>query len=242
LILSIVTGTRNRPQDFARLMVSIEAHTSVDHEVIVADASEDPLYTDDLAENVVVLRERPPLGYSRGYNAAFRRARGTWVIWLNDDVEVLPGYADAAIHFMETHSAIGLGALYYREGFRDFAVHSYFGMLYANFGILEWNFGDAIGWFDEDLPMYGTDNALAFKVLLAGKGIAAIPQARIIHYATQDIHRRENSEPGKRLQDAETLITKYGPLMTEMREVNARMSIPCSAAVDQTPEWMLAQF
>ena len=238
MILSIVTGTLNRPHDFGRLMRSILAHTSVNYEVIVADASDDPLYTDDLPDNVIVIPERPRLGHTRGYNAAFRQARGTWVIWLNDDVEVLPGYADAAIRFMETHSGIGLGALYYREGFRDFLVHSYFGMLYANFGILNREFGNQIRWFDEDLPMYGTDNALAFKVLLAGKGIAAIPHARIIHYATQDIHRMEHNEWMQRVRDAETLMAKYGPRMKEMRAVYAKMSIDASDAVDQSPEWM----
>jgi GT2 family glycosyltransferase len=225
-LLSLVTGTRNREFDFRRLVNSIAAHTRVPWELIVSDASDEPIET---VPNVQIIPERPRLGCTRGYNVAFRQASGKYVLWLNDDCEVMPGYATAAIAFMESHPEIGLGALYYAdEGTREsWHVNTcMFGMLYANFGILSRELGDQVGWFDDELTMYGNDNSLAYRVLLAGKGIAPIPEARILHHSTRDQHRIENNDYAYRHQQADLLRAKYGPRLAEMREVYERTLVP----------------
>lgn len=217
-VLSLVTGTRNRPDEFRRLVHSIQERTSVSWELIVGDASDDPIT--ESYPHVIMLPENPRLGCTKGYNRAFKETRGKWVIWLNDDAEVQPGYAEAAIRFMETHPQIGLGALYYSDTLTREGYHvntCCYGMVYANFGILSRELGEQVGWFDEILPMYGNDNSLAFRVLLAGKGIAGIPDARIIHHSEDDLCRRQNNN--NREQDSYTLKNKYGPHLKQMREV-----------------------
>lgn len=229
-ILSLITGTRNRPADFRRLVDSIEKHTTVEWELVASDASDSPIEneavaTDETWPKIRIIPERPRLGCTKGYNRAFRRARGTWCLWLNDDCEVMPGYAEAAINFMETHPEIGLGALYYADaGTREsFHINKCgFNMEYANFGILRRELGNQIGWMDDELSMYGNDNSLAYRVLLAGKGIAGIADAKIFHHATQDKHRVENNEYEYRQQQAEILRAKYGPHLAAMREVYDR--------------------
>lgn len=237
--LSIITGARNRPEGLQRLADSIFQHTTVDYELIIADASDIPLavWKPEVAE-VRIISEYPRLGYSKGYNGAIATAKGKWILWLNDDTEVVPGYDVAAIRFMQSHPDIGLGALYYREGSRDFHVNSYFEMCYANFGIMDREFFNQIGGFPEQLPMYGSDNAIAFEVLLAGKGIAGIPDAKIIHHATDDESRRENNDYQQRCRDAELLATKYGPHMDEMKATYARLGCEASGLNDQTPAWL----
>lgn len=235
--LSIITGTLNRHEEFRRLLRSIINNTAVPWELIVSDASDVPVDVPCLP-NVTVIREVPRLGCTRGYNAAFRQARGTWVLWLNDDCEVLPGYADAAISFMEAHPAIGLGALYYKEGAGDFHVSAYFSMEYANFGILRREFLGQIGFFDDAFVMYGADNALSLSVLLSGKGVTGIPDARIIHYATPDSHRSEHNDYERRCHDADLLATKFGPFMEEIKATYARLGCESNGLNDQTPAWL----
>ena len=46
--------------------------------------------------------------------------------------------------------------------------------------------GNKIGWMDEIVKMYGNDNSIAFRTLLAGKGIVSIPGARIWHHVILD--------------------------------------------------------
>lgn len=218
--VSFVTGTRNRPEPFRRLVESLKAHGGDSWELIVGDAGDEPLSLDDLPKNVIVLPERPRLGMTRGYNLAFAEASGQWVIWLNDDCAIEPACVDNAIRFMEEHPAIGLGALYYRDLLARKWYHvntCCYGMTYANFGILRRDLGNEIGWFDEAIPMYGSDNSIAYRVLLAGKGIAGIPEARVVHFSEDDDCRRQNNN--NREQDAYTLKNKYGPYLAQMRQV-----------------------
>lgn len=214
-VLSLVTGTLNRPESFRRMLDCIEEHTSVPWELVVSDASDESFaYTSGLPEHVVVLRELPRAGCVLGYNRAFRQARGTWVIYLNDDAEVERDYATRAIQFMEQHPEVGLGALAYRDHAITYRVNSAWKMIYANFGILRRELGDRLGWFDEDLTMYGNDNSLTFRVLLAGLGVAAIPDARIFHNVVMDEVKQSNQK--YRRTDGHTLTRKYEHLKPQM--------------------------
>jgi GT2 family glycosyltransferase len=229
-VLSLITGTRNRPMDFRRLVDSIERHTPMEWELVVSDASDspieqEPVATDSTWPRIRVIPERPPLGCTAGYNRAFRQARGEWVLWLNDDCEVMPGYAENAIRFMEANREVGLGALYYADAGTGEGWHvnrCAFGMLYANFGVLKRELGNRIGWFDDDLKMYGNDNSLTYRVLLAGKGVAGIPEARIFHHSTRDRQRAVNNDYEFRHQQADLLKAKYGPHLAEMRAIYER--------------------
>lgn len=224
-LLSIVTGTRNRLTDLCRLLRSLQTcSASADWELIVSDASDVQLNADAVyilaAYGVRIIREQPRLGCTKGYNAAFKKATGKWVIWLNDDCEVLPGYDVNAIRFMESNPAIGLGALYYSEPGLPYHINQCcYGMDYANFGIILRSLGEQVGWFDEDIVMYGNDNSLAYRVMLAGAGIAGIPDARVFHHSTKDHHRLENNNQAFRVEQAELLKSKYGPRVAEMKAV-----------------------
>ncbi len=208
-VLSIVTGTRNRPAGLQRLLESIQRYTDVPWELIIADASDVAISSDGFPSNIRVIPERPRLGMSRGYNAAFAQAVGKFVLWLNDDCEVTPRYASAAVRFMEAHPQIGLGALHYSENGGEFHVNSNWGCTYANFGILPKWLGDNVGYFDGDIEMYGSDNSLCFKVLLSGSGVADIPDSRVLHHSVHDALRVENQQ--NRLRDNHTLTTRYIP-------------------------------
>lgn len=240
LVLSLVTGTRNRLDSLMRLVCSIQSHTKVNWELIIADASDEPIpFVDE--PGITILPERPRVGVSKGYNRAFAQAKGKYVLWLNDDAEVLPGYDVEAVRFMELNSNIGLGALYYQEGGSDFRVNSYLGMTYANFGIMKREFGNSIGWFDEEFPMYGSDNALAFRTLLADKGVAGIPNARLIHHAVADRHREENNLSVDRWHDVELLMAKYGDKIQYMRGIFRSMN-PSATGYDHTPDSIARRF
>ena len=215
-LLSIITGTLDRPQSFSRMLASIEKHTKLPWELIVSDASRIPIECS--SESVRIIREEPRLGFTKGYNQAFQQARGRYVMWLNDDAEVMKGYDEAAVSFMSHNPDVGLGAFFYRDeatGSLSYRLSSYWGMIYANFGIISKKLGDKIGWFDEHLVMYGSDNAFTFKVLLAGYGVAGMPGAFIRHHRVLDSHRVKNEE--LKVQDGKRLMEIYGRLRPKMQ-------------------------
>lgn len=227
-ILSLVTGTLNRRESFRRLYETIASRTNVPWEMIVSDASDSP-YPDQYPENVVFLPERPRVCCVHGYNMAFARARGRWVIWLNDDAEVMPGYATNSIEFMEKHSDVGLGALYYAEQVLPYQINYYNGMPYANFGIIRRELGDHLCWFDDVVKMYGNDNSLTFKVLLEGYGVVGIPNARVWHHRVMDKYKIDNQQ--LRNSDSRKLMAKYGQVIPHMQAVSRRFDHLQSPAI-----------
>lgn len=221
--LSIVLGHLDRPEYFHKLHETIKAYTNgIDWEIVVSDASYDrPLDPLKYPENVVILEERPRLGHSRGYNMAFRATKGKWVVWLNDDCEVTPDWASEAIGFMERNPWVGMGALYYCIHAEPYYINSYWQMPYANFGILDRQYGADLGWFDEDMEMYGADNSLSFKVYLSGRAVRGIEKSRIIHRPFMDKHRPDNES--KQPRDCQILGNKYSHLTDVMQRVNRRL-------------------
>lgn len=220
-VLSLITGKVGRDASFQRLVDSIEVHTDVPWELVVSDASEIPY--DPALPNIRVIHEKPRLTCVQGYNAAFALARGTWCLYLNDDAEVLPHYASTAIQFMETHPQIGLGALHYSENGGPFRVNQCYAIPYANFGIIRKTLLEQVGFFDNQLKMYGNDNALTFRVLMAGHGVSDIPGAKVLHHSEQDITRTENQR--WRSRDNDILLNKYLPHIQEMRKTYNRLRV-----------------
>jgi GT2 family glycosyltransferase len=219
-LLSVIVGTIDRPQHIANCIESVRRHTTIPYELIVGDASErhPPLVS---SGPLRVVREKPRLGHAKGYNQLFRQARGKWVCWLNDDARVTPGWANNAVAFMEYTPWVGLGCFYYSEHGCCFHLSQYQDFIYANFGILSKQFGDRIGWFDECVRMYGADNSITFKTILAGKGVSGIPGAKIMHEPISDDIRRGNMAGQK--SDEKALLDKYRPFMWEMKKSMARL-------------------
>lgn len=215
-LLSLITGTLNRKPSFDRLVTSIVERTKVSWELVVADASDEP-YPGNYPEQVIFIPERPRRGCVKGYNTAFARARGEWILWLNDDAEVMPGYDTAAISWMSSHPDAGLGCLYYAESCLPYRINFYHEMAYANFGIMKRSFAQSIGFMDEVVTMYGNDNSVAFRTLLAQKGIGSIPMSRIWHHVIMDQYKIDNQR--NRRPDATALMNKYGPFLPEMKRV-----------------------
>jgi GT2 family glycosyltransferase len=216
--LSLVTGTINRPPQLSRLIQSVVRETTVPWELIIMDASEKP-YTGPVPDHVQIVHESPRLGMVKGYNTAFRMCTGKYVLWLNDDAEVLPGYDTAGVNLLELHPEIGMGAYYYKEGPR-FHVNMLYQMIFANFGILPRWVGDKVGWFDEELTMYGSDNSLTFRVLLEGLGVVTVPGPNIIHHSERDEMRISNEH--LRPTDGDKLNAKYGPYKKQMQQVYSK--------------------
>lgn len=193
--ISLVTGTWNRPDAFRRLVKAVFDRARVPTEIVVADCSEKPVASSDFPGlPISVIHDWPKTSMVRGYNRCFARARGDWVVWANDDAEPLPGWDEAALVFMQGHPEVGMGAVYYSQNGGPFHVNEYQGHVYANFGFLKRKLGDSLGWYDIDLRMYGSDNSLTLKVLLAGLGVVGIPGAYWLHHSVQDQQRMANEK------------------------------------------------
>jgi len=218
--LSIVAGTVNRERHLVTFIESIYKYTDIPFELLLINAGELDVTVNK--DNCKIIVERPRIGFAKGYNKAFRQATGKYVVYLNDDVEVTQSWAIDAVRFMDKNSWCGLGALYFSENGKmgPFQIRHWLNLPYANFGIIKRELGEQIGWIDEFLHTYGSDNSLTFKVLLAGYGIGGIPNCKIIHNPIMDKNKSDNMS--RQPEDAKNLLMKYRPLLPQMYEVQRK--------------------
>ena len=194
--LSIIIPTCNRLEHLRRCLDAVIATTPpIRYEVIVVDGSEPPLEQLDGAR---VLREQHRGGFSHACNIGCRAARGRFVCWLNDDAEPQPGWAETAVTFMDApeNEDVALGALEWRDAevTEKWDVQYYEHVLNANFGIIRYEWGERVKWFDERIRMYGVDCALAASVLVQGGRLARIRGARILHHRLADRERTRRNQ------------------------------------------------
>ena len=211
--VSIVIPVYNQIHYTYACLVSILQNTpDVTYEVIVADdVSSDATKELNLyAENLVICRNQTNQGFLRNCNNAAKSARGKYVMFLNNDTQVTPGWLSSLVNLIESDPSIGMvgSKLVYPDG----RLQEAGGIIWSdgsgwNYGRLdnpdkaEYNYvkdvdyisGAAIllstelwnqlGGFDDHFaPAYCEDSDLAFQVRAAGKRVVYQPLSKVIHF------------------------------------------------------------
>lgn len=211
--VSIVIPVYNQIHYTYACLVSILENTpDVTYEVIIADdVSSDATKELNLyAENIVICRNQTNQGFLRNCNNAAKSARGKYVMFLNNDTQVTPGWLSSLVKLIESDPTIGMvgSKLVYPDG----RLQEAGGIIWSdgsgwNYGRLddpdkaEYNYvkdvdyisGAAIllstdlwkqlGGFDDHFaPAYCEDSDLAFQVRAAGKRVVYQPLSKVIHF------------------------------------------------------------
>jgi len=211
--VSIVIPVFNHWQDTLACLESIARLTSgPSYEVIVVDdgSSDGTSGLLEQIEGVVSLRNEQNLGFIGSCNRGAGAARGAFLVFLNNDTVVTPGWLEALARTFQTVPGIGLAGakLIYPDGRLQEAGSMIWrdatGCNYGRFddvGHPRYNFTREVdycsgacvmvtrslfwelGGFDSQFtPAYYEDTDLAFKIRHAGHKVIYQPHARIIHH------------------------------------------------------------
>ena len=211
--VSIIIPIYNQLELTLGCLESIVRHAGrASFEVIVIDDKSDPAVTANLAliKNLRLYVNEVNRGFVLNCNLGAREARGRYVLFLNNDTEVTPGWLEAMLDVFQQRSKVGaVGAkLIYPDGRLQEA------------GGLIWEDGSGVNfgkWCDPDRPEYNylrqvdycsgacllvprdlflelggfdtrycpayyEDTDLAFAIRAAGQKVYYQPAARIIHF------------------------------------------------------------
>lgn len=211
--VSIVIPVYNQVHYTYACLVSILEHTrDVSYEVLIADdvSTDATARLGDFAEGLVICRNEENQGFLKNCNQAAAKARGEYIMFLNNDTQVTAGWLSSLVGLIESDASIGMvgSKLVYPDG----RLQEAGGIIWSdgsgwNYGRLddpdkpEYNYvkevdyisGAAIllparlwkqlsGFDTRFAPAYCEDSDLAFAVRKAGYRVVYQPLSKVIHF------------------------------------------------------------
>ncbi|MGH3913971.1 MAG: glycosyltransferase, partial [Pseudonocardiaceae bacterium] len=245
-VVSIIVPVHGKWNYTQQCLASIEAsRATVPFEVLVVDDAS-PDHTAEMvaaSTGVRLVRAERNLGFVGACNLGAGHAEGIYLLFLNNDTEVRPGWLDALVGTAESDEEIGLvGAqLVYPDG----RLQESGGIIWADGS--GWNYGrhldagaaefqvrrdvdycsgaailvrrklfDLVGGFDKQYaPAYYEDTDLAFAIRATGHRTVVQPQAVVVHHEGIS-HGTDTATGIKRYQEINRalFVEKWGETLT----------------------------
>ena len=145
-VVSIITLTFNKAEFTYQYLESILAHTDIPYELIIVDNGSQDETTSllDRLENVTTIKNEGNLGFIKGCNQGASKARGKYLVFLNNDIIVTPEWLSKLVKTIERYpkcGAVGCKLIWPNGKLQEA-------------GSIIWNDGSALGYGREGDPMH----------------------------------------------------------------------------------------
>jgi len=195
-MISLCIPTYNRIKDLKHCLNSIIGKFGdYPYEVIIADGgSKDGTieYIKELNdEHIKLIEQRKLTGITKAFNESFKIAKGDYIYIGNDDTILFPEIFIKCCKLMDEHERIGLVAPKDQEPRHGnfpgvtLKLRNYWALL-SKFHIFRASVLKEIGYYDENLRSYYTDDDSCLSVLTKGYTIAFSREVGMIHYRIPD--------------------------------------------------------
>jgi len=213
-LVSIIIANWNGGEIFKACLNSLNKLSYPNWELILVDNG-----SSDGSENFIIrygkikyyklIKNKTNLGFAQANNQGYRRARGAYILLLNNDTKVEPDFLTKLICRIEQHSQIGViqpkivimdnpeyldnvGAYLTSTGFlehwgymeKDGGVFDEEKIIFSAKGacmLIRREIIEKVGLFDEDFVSYMEETDFCWRVWLLGYKILFYPQAKIYH-------------------------------------------------------------
>jgi GT2 family glycosyltransferase len=109
-LVSIITINFDHPEVTCQLLASLRKATYQNFEIIVVDnasPNDDPACIKETFPEIIFIQSKENLGFAGGNNLGIRIAKGKYILLLNNDTEVDPGFLEPLVAKFETNPQIG---------------------------------------------------------------------------------------------------------------------------------------
>ena len=160
-LVSIITVNYNQAEVTCALLESLNKTTYPNLEVIVVDnhsTEDDPAIIKQRFPNIVFIQNPINYGFAAGNNYGLMRARGEYIMLLNNDIEVPPGFLEPLVAKLENHPEIGAVSprikFYYQPDTIQYAGYTPIDRITMR--------NTAIGYHEKDRGQYNEDRETAY--------------------------------------------------------------------------------
>ncbi len=109
-LVSVITINYDHPEVTCQMLDSLKKISYPEIEIIVVDnasPNDDPSIIQRRFPEVVFIRSEKNLGFAGGNNLGIRRAKGEYILLLNNDTEVDPGFLEPLVDKLQSDQGIG---------------------------------------------------------------------------------------------------------------------------------------
>ncbi|MBO4300632.1 MAG: glycosyltransferase [Desulfovibrio sp.] len=252
ITVSIIIPVYNQYRVTRSCLDSIIRHTKdVSYEVILADDNSSDQTRDiaDVVKNLIVVKNPADRGFLNNCNHAAKHARGTYVLFLNNDTIVTDGWLWELVRTMEADPQIGLvgpkfladtGAVMEAGGivFRDASAWNYGRGMHPEMPgvcyprevdyisgaciLLKTALWNELGGFDATFaPCYYEDTDLAFRVRYE-KGLKVLYQPKSVIYHMEGVSNGTNESTGFKRYQVVNREKFYQKWRTQLHQCHTR--------------------
>lgn len=224
--VTILIPNYNGKKWLAQCLPTVRKVTYPNKEILVVNNGS----TDDSAQflkkkypSVNVVEIKKNRGYAGANNLGVRHAKGKYVLFLNNDTQLIPNFLEPLVEKIESDKIIGAvqpqirhmvnkevidsigsfftftGFLYHYGYFQNHREKKYqkelsvYSVKGACFLMKRKDYLD-LGGIDESFVTYVEESDLCHRILLSGKKIIYVPQSIVYHYGGGDMHIMTKSE------------------------------------------------
>ncbi|MBN2615887.1 MAG: glycosyltransferase family 2 protein [Bacteroidales bacterium] len=160
-LVSLITVNFNQSEVTCALIESLNRITYPNLEVIVVDnhsTEDDPTSIKQRFPNIVLIQNPINYGFAAGNNYGLMRARGEYVLLLNNDIEVPPDFLEPLVELLETNQDIGAVSpkikFYYQPDTIQYAGYTTIDKLTMR--------NTSIGYWEKDKGQYNDERETAY--------------------------------------------------------------------------------
>jgi GT2 family glycosyltransferase len=195
-LVSVVTIHYNHSDVTLQMLASLREVTYPNVEIIVVDnksTDEDPGILSDSFPEITLIRSSENLGFAGGNNLGIRKAKGRYILLLNNDTEVDPGFLEPLVEKLESDPGIGAVSpkihFYHTPGTIQYAGFSPLNPYTVRSHGLGYGMRDT-GQFDKDAPTAYLHGAAMMVRMDVVRRVGLLAECYFLYYEELDWSQR----------------------------------------------------
>jgi GT2 family glycosyltransferase len=110
-LVSVITVNYNQSAVTCEFLASLRKATYPNLEIFVVDnasPNDNPEIIKEKYPEVILIKTKKNLGFAGGNNVAVEKAKGKYLLFINNDTEVEPGFLEPMVNLLEQDESIGM--------------------------------------------------------------------------------------------------------------------------------------